>query len=268
MLRIGEFSALSQVTVKTLRYYDDVGVLKPVRVDADSGYRYYSAGQLAQLHRILALKDLGLSLEQIACVLKQGVSVDELRGMLLLRRVEQQDRVRDELETLSRVNARLHLIELEGKMCTAVVFRHVEPQWLASLREPIPAYREIRSLIGRARGLMGSLNRHGPGVVLIHDEDFKDERIDAEAGVYVPESTAVSPPLRAYQLPAVDVAAAIHHGPFNRVAETYESLLRWIEANGYHKSGPTRELFLHVSVPVTREDPSNVTEIQVPVKKE
>jgi effector-binding domain-containing protein len=210
---------------------------------------------------------LGLSLEQITCVLKQGVSVDELRGMLLLRRAEQEDRVRDELETLSRVNARLRLIELEGKMTTAVVFKNVEPQWIASLREPIPAYREIGSLIGKAFCLLGPLNRHGPGVVLIHDEDFKDEGIDAEAGVYLPESVAVSAPLSVYQLPAAGVAAAIHHGPFNRIAEAYESLLRWIEANGYHKIGPTRELFLHVSVPVTREDPSNVTEIQVPVEK-
>jgi len=268
MLRIGEFSALSHVSVKTLRYYDDVGVLKPAHVDGDSGYRYYSAVQLAQLHRIRALKDLGLSLEQIACVLKQAVSVDELRGMLLLRRVEQEDRVRDELQTLNRVNARLRLIELEGKMAIAVVFKRIEPQWIASLREPIPKYREIGSLIGKAYELMGTLNRCGPGVVLIHDEDFKDEGIDAEAGVFLPESKAASPPLRVYQLPAADVAAAIHHGPFNRIAETHESLLRWMDANGYHKSGPTRELFLHVSRPVTRDDPSNVTEIQVPVKKE
>lgn len=216
---------------------------------------------------ILALKDLGLSLEQIACVLKQGVSVSELRGMLLLRRVEQEGRVRDEIEALSRVNARLHLIELEGKMITAVVLRHVETQWIASVREPIPAYREIGTLIGKARSLMGPLNRHGPGVALLHDENFRDENIDAEAGVCVAESTAVSPPLRVYRLPAADVATTIHHGPFNRIAEAYESLLRRIEANGYHKCGPTREFFLHVSLPVTREDPSNVTEIQVPVEK-
>jgi effector-binding domain-containing protein len=187
--------------------------------------------------------------------------------MLLLRRIDQENRVRDEVETLARVNARLHLIELEGKMATEVALKHVPAQWIASLREPIPAYRLIGSLIGKAHSLLGPLNRHGPKLVLIHEEDFKDEDIDAEAGVCLPNTTSVPPPLRIYQLPPAEVASAVHHGPFNRIAEAYASLLRWIDANGYHKNGPTRELFLHVGAPVTRDDPSNVTEIQVPVQK-
>ena len=267
MLRIGEFSALSQVSIKTLRHYDDRGLLRPLHVDPDSGYRYYSAGQLAQLNRILALRDLGLSLEQIASALEAGVTAEALRGMLILRRVDQQDRVRDEMETLCRVDARLRLIELEGKMATEVILKHVPAQWIASLREPISAYRHIGSLIGKAQGLLGPLSRHAPRVVLVHEEDFKDEDIDAEAGVYLPDTTTAAAPLQVYQLPPAQVAAAVHQGPFNRIAEAYESLLRWIDANGYHKCGPTRELFLHVSTPVTREDTSNVTEIQVPVQK-
>ena len=66
MLKIGDFSSLSQVSIKTLRYYDERGLLSPVHVDPETGYRYYSASQLSQLHRILALKDFGFSLEQIA----------------------------------------------------------------------------------------------------------------------------------------------------------------------------------------------------------
>jgi len=267
MLRIGEFSALTQVSIKTLRHYDEVGLLKPLYVDPHSGYRYYSASQMAQLNRILALRDLDLSLEQIASLLKEGVSADALRGMLTLRQIDLENRVREETETLCRVKARLRLIELEGKAATEVVLREVPLQWIASLREPIPAYRQVGALIGKAQSLLGPLNRHGPKVVLVHEEDFKDEDIDAEAGVYLPDSTSVPSPLRVYQLQPALVATAVHHGPFNRIAEAYESLLRWIDANGYHKKGPTRELFLHVAVPVTREDASNVTEIQVPVEK-
>lgn len=267
MLRIGEFSALSQVSINTLRHYDEVGLLKPLHVDPHSGYRHYAASQIAQLNRILALRDLGLSLAQITSVLKEGVSTDVLRGMLILRQIDQQNRVRDETETLCRVKARLRLIELEGKTATEVVLKAVPLQWIATLREPIPAYRHIGTLIGKAQSLLGPLNRHGPKLVLIHEADFMDEDIDAEAGTYLPDATSVSPPLRAYQLPPALVATAVHHGPFNRIAEAYESLLRWIDANGYHKKGPTRELFLHVSTPVSREDRSNVTEIQVPVEK-
>jgi DNA-binding transcriptional MerR regulator len=90
MIKIGDFSKLSLVSIKTLRYYDEMGLLKPVHVDQFTGYRYYSADQLSRLHRILALKDLGFSLEQIARVLNEGVSAEQLRGMLRLRQAEAQ----------------------------------------------------------------------------------------------------------------------------------------------------------------------------------
>ena len=93
MLKIGDFSRLSQVSVKTLRYYDEVALLKPTQVDEMSGYRYYSVAQLRQLHRILALRDLGFSLDQIGYVLEADLSIEELRGMLRLRRAEQQQRL-------------------------------------------------------------------------------------------------------------------------------------------------------------------------------
>ena len=267
MLKIGEFSALSQVSIKTLRYYDEVGLFRPVEIDRESGYRYYSVSQLTQLHRILALKDLGLSLERIARVLSEGISADALRGMLLMRKVEQEDRVHEETETLNRVNARLRLIELDGKMTIDVVLKQLPQQWIVSLRDSIPEYRAIGGLIGKLFGLLSPLRCEGTGLVLVHDEEFKDQDIDAEAGVCLKELIKAPEPLRVYQLAAANVASAIHHGPFNRVGEAYDTLLRWIEANGYHKAGPTRELFLHISIPVTREDPSNITEIQVPVEK-
>ena len=96
MIKIGDFSKLSLVSIKTLRYYDEMGLLKPVHVDQFTGYRYYSASQLPRLHRILALKDLGFSLEQIARVLNEGVSLEQLRGMLRLRQVELQQRISEE----------------------------------------------------------------------------------------------------------------------------------------------------------------------------
>jgi DNA-binding transcriptional MerR regulator len=85
MPKIGDFSKLSRVTVKTLRYYDEVGLLRPVEVDPFTGYRYYALDQLPRLHRILALKDLGFALEQISQIINEGVSPDQLRGMLCLK---------------------------------------------------------------------------------------------------------------------------------------------------------------------------------------
>lgn len=95
MLKIGEFSSLSQTSITTLRHYDELGLLKPVHVDAATGYRYYSVSQLPRLHRILALKDLGFPLERVAGALDEGVNADALKGMLLLRRIEQEQHVRE-----------------------------------------------------------------------------------------------------------------------------------------------------------------------------
>src|ERR1041384_8327488 len=100
MFKIGEFSKLVQVSVPTLRYYDQVGLLKPVKVDNLTGYRYYSASQLPRLHRILALKGLGFSLEQIGAVLDEGLTPEQIRGMLRLRHAQ-----------LSQ-----HLAEMQGQL--------------------------------------------------------------------------------------------------------------------------------------------------------
>jgi phosphoribosylaminoimidazole-succinocarboxamide synthase len=113
MLKIGDFARLSQVPVKTLRYYDDLGLITPARVDEFTGYRYYSIDQLPRLNRLLALKDLGFSLDQIARVLNEGVTPGQLRGMLVLKRAEVEDRLGEEQRRLNRIEARLREIEQE-----------------------------------------------------------------------------------------------------------------------------------------------------------
>lgn len=95
MIRIGDFSKLSRVTIKTLRFYGETGLLKPVSVDRFTGYRYYEFGQLPRLHRILALKDLGFSLEEIGRLLESGLSGEQMRGMLELRRTGIRQKVRE-----------------------------------------------------------------------------------------------------------------------------------------------------------------------------
>jgi DNA-binding transcriptional MerR regulator len=90
MIRIGDFSKLSRVPIKTLRYYDEMGLLEPVHVDDFTGYRHYDYEyeQMTHLYSILALKDLGFSLEQIGQLLDNGLSAEQMRGMLILRQSE------------------------------------------------------------------------------------------------------------------------------------------------------------------------------------
>jgi len=111
LLKIGEFAQTSDVPAKTLRYYDRIGLFKPVHVDPSNDYRYYSPDQLSRIARILTLKDLGLSLEQIAQLLEDDLSMSELRGMFRLKRVEIQERLNQEQVRLARVEDRLREIE-------------------------------------------------------------------------------------------------------------------------------------------------------------
>src|SRR3712207_5651795 len=110
-LRIGEFSRLARVSVKALRLYDRLGLLKPARIDGLSGYRYYASEQLPRLNAVLALKDLGFSLEQVKKLLDEGLSQSQVRAMLEVRRDEAERALEAEQERLARVEARLRRMD-------------------------------------------------------------------------------------------------------------------------------------------------------------
>ncbi|GAA3032924.1 hypothetical protein GCM10020229_50470 [Kitasatospora albolonga] len=116
MFSIGDFAKHGRVSVRMLRHYDAIGLLAPARVDPFTGYRGYEAAQLSRLNRIIALKDLGFTLQQVAAVIDEQVSPEELRGMLRLRRAELAAAVAEAESRLTRVESRLRSIESEGHM--------------------------------------------------------------------------------------------------------------------------------------------------------
>jgi DNA-binding transcriptional MerR regulator len=268
MLKIGDFSKLSRVTVQTLRHYDEMGLLKPARVDNFTGYRYYSAEQLPRLYRILALKDLGLSLEQIARMLQDNLSPEELRGMLKMKRAEIAQRLEEEQERLARVEARLRQIEMENAMPDyEVVVKNVEPQWIASIRAVIPNYRAVGPLYGELYGHLAPLGLGGLGVAIWHDEGYKERDVDAEAGLLLPGPAPEAGRIKVYQLPGTTVASVVHHGAYATLHQAYDAISRWLETSGYKIVAPSREVYLHVTQPVRQDDETYVTEIQFPVEK-
>jgi DNA-binding transcriptional MerR regulator len=136
VLKIGEFSQLGRVSVRMLRHYDATGLLKPAEVDHLSGYRFYAVEQLPRLNRILALKDLGLSLEQVGRLLAvEEPPASELRGMLAMRRADLEEELREGQERLARVEARLRQIEREDEPSPyEVILKEVAPLTVASAR--------------------------------------------------------------------------------------------------------------------------------------
>jgi DNA-binding transcriptional MerR regulator len=135
MIRIGDFSKLSRVSIKTLRYYDEMGLLKPVEVDRFTGYRFYDFNQLPRLYRILALKELGFTLEEIGRFLEENLSTEELRGMLKLRQAEIRQRVEEETVRLEQVEHWLRQTQQENFMSKYdVVLKKIEAMKAATVR--------------------------------------------------------------------------------------------------------------------------------------
>ena len=266
MLKIGEFSKLGRVTVKTLRHYEEVGLLRPIHVDPFTSYRFYSADQLPLLNRILALKDLGFTLEQIGEMLHDGVSPEQLRGMLRLRRAELAQQIEQDQEQLARVEARLRQIEREGKMPDyEVVIKEVEPQWVASVRERLPAYSGIGRLFGELYAYLGPMGAAGVGASRWHDGEYRETEVDGEAVVFLQRSVPASDRVKVYELPPCTMASTVHRGSYRTIGQTHAALMKWIEANGYRFAGPDREIYLQGGG--EQDNESYVTEIQLPVEK-
>ncbi len=271
MIKIGDFSKLSRVSIKTLRYYDEMELLKPINVDRFTGYRYYSASQLPRLNRILALKDLGLSLEQIAQVLDQGVSAEQLRRMLRLKRAELQQHIADEQARLARGEARLNDITMEDAMPNYdVVIKQVEPQLVAGVRDILLSYPEVGRLFDEVYGHLARSGVSGSaliGAAIWHDNEYKTSNIDGEAVVYLKQPVPKGGHVKVYELPTATMASVVHKGAYNTFNQAYEAIGRWIEANSYKIVGPNREIYLYCTQPVRQDDDSYVTEVQFPVAK-
>lgn len=277
MFKIGEFSKLAQVPIATLRYYDQVGLLKPIEVDRFSGYRYYSASQLPRLHRILALKGLGFTLEQISEALEDGLTPEQMRGMLRLRHAQISQQIAEMQDHLLDVEIRLQQIEREAQISTYdVMLKQVEPQLVASVRAILPdhgavgtLYSEVYEAIGThvAEALGPHPGEGGQTLVIWYDTEFKEHDVDGAAAFFLRCRVPENGRMQVHELPAATVAATIHHGTYETIGDAHEAVLKWIEANGYQIAGPDREINLYNKPPIRRDDPTYVTEIQYPVEK-
>lgn len=273
MLSIGDFAQLGQVTPRMLRHYDDLGLLRPERVDACTGYRSYGTGQLARLHKLLALRDLGFSLEQIGELLRDEPPVEELRGMLKLRHAEIAQRLDDETARLGRVDAHLRALEEpEVQVGRRVVVKTSEPLRVAEATGtaadlgPANVTPVMLRLIPHVLARLAELNVRA-GMLVVHIPRRADEADDVEVhgGFEIGNQRAAgTDTVRIVDLPQVQVASLVHEGPIENVQPVYAAFLRWIEAAGYRLAGGSRELY-HDYNP---DDPATgITELQIPISR-
>lgn len=268
-LKIGEFARLGQVSVQTLRYYDNLGLIRPVETDPFSNYRYYTLDQLPRLMQILALKDMGFSLEQVTHLLENRLETAELRRMLLLKQQEVRDQLQEQLDRLDRIDARLRWMEQDqAPPACEVTLKRVEPLRVASVRGQIPNYWAVSPLWIRLSDALQArgLEPQGPWLTLYH---AGGPEIDVEVCAPIPFDAPSGDGLSVQVLPLVEtMACTLVRGPFTGIASAFTGLVRWIDANGFAMSGPDREVYLRLPEKDRYDsDPDAITELQVPVQR-
>jgi len=281
MFKIGEFSRLSRVSVRMLRHYDQLGLLKPSHTDPFTNYRYYSADQLSRLNRILALRDLGFSLEQSAGLLDEDLPPAQMLGMLKLKRAEIEQQIQAGSARLARLEARMREMDEQSAFGRYdVVVREIQPLLVAALRDIATGddriqymFEEVETYVAQA----GARADKAP-LTIYYDPDYRETDIDAEVAVPLTDAIPAEGKIHVRELERIAAAACVvHRGDYATIYQAYNALLGWIEANGYRIAGPVCEVYLSYSadglgfeLPPTylASDPASfVTELQLPVEK-
>ncbi|HEX5689598.1 MAG TPA: MerR family transcriptional regulator [Roseiflexaceae bacterium] len=276
MYKISDFARLSRVSAKMLRHYDEIGLLRPTFVDPSSEYRFYTPEQLPRLNRIVVLKDLGFSLQQIATLLADDLSGEQIKGMLKLRRAEVEQRIEAEQQRLAQLDERLAQLERAGREPRYdVVLRPVAALPAATVQATATSEAAVGTLLDELEWYVGRRRARAaqPPAVVYHV--CEPGLIQIEVAVPISGALPSKGRVRAAELPAVQMMAClVHVGDDDTLDAACSALLRWVETHGYRTAGPIRELYLryapaappHLPLDFVAEQPdSAVTEYQVPV---
>lgn len=267
--KIGEFSRLCLVTVKTLRHYEEIGLLNPVEVDEWTGYRYYDLIQLRRMNRIIYLKKLGLSLEEIAELFEDGKEYPDA-GLLRIK-IEQ---CKNEIGHLVWRQAELEKLEnrlqKQENMMEKVFKKSLPARMFATHRRKIASYQELFELCPHIIGPeMQRLGCQCPSPECCFTVEYNEEYgvdIDIEYFEAVAESKGDSDLIKFRELSEVPAALCInHYGAYERMPETFAELYTYAEANGYEVSDRPR--FCYIDGIWNKENTDEwLTEIQLPIK--
>ena len=268
LLRIGMFSKLGKTTVKTLRHYDEVGLLAPGLVDEETGYRYYATGQLARLHEIVALRQMGFSIPEISDIL-DGRQVEEIlrarKEALILQQQEANDR-------LFRLNHYLQSRKGGTSMQYQAVLKEIPSYTVLSYQKTLPNFGGIQGMIQEMEAIAARTN---PGLVCLEpaycfmvylDGEYRETDIHAEYCQAVAAPGKDGEGIVFKQLPATEVVSVLHQGAYDGLGAAYAFAFQWMEANGYEPTEHPRERYIE-GIWNRRDVQEWITEVQIPVKR-
>lgn len=265
LYKIGMFAGMNHITVKTLRHYDDQGLLPPAYVDEENGYRYYTLGQLPTIHQILALRNMGFTLEEIKSI-QAGASE---RALLIEKKNQILRQIAEKTAMLAQVECYLS----EDKIDTNyhVLIKELPQVIVASMRKRISSYDEMFNVIpamGCEMGRLGCVCAEPEYCFSIyHDGEYREEDIDLEVCEAVTKVSTDSDMVQFKKLPRVETAACLlHKGPYEGFPKAYQAVLKFVEENGYEICGNPRESYIDgVWNKETAEE--WLSEIQFPIRK-
>jgi len=270
MLKIGDFSKITRVSVRMLRHYDEIGLLNPQDVDKFTGYRFYSADQIPKVNRIQVLKEMGFSLPEICGFMGKEMDSKQVLSLLNNRKREISSAIEKENERLLRVQTLIKFIDKELIfMKYEVALKNIPALKVLSLRRIIPAYNAEGVLWEELQKFAGKTNLkcEMPCYAIYHDQGYKESDVDVEVTMCINNTVEETERIKIRELEAVPAMAVImHQGPFEEMTAAYNALGLWLESNCYEMNGPTRAIY-HKG-PWCEENPENyLTEIQAPVRK-
>lgn len=271
LFKIGEFSKLNKIPIKTLRYYDEIGLFKPAKVDAESGYRFYSACQLKRLNKILALRDLGFTLSEIIEIVDSNGTKKVLISMLNSRKTQINACILKQQEQLSKVERIIYDINEEDFVMLKydIVVKEIESIKVASIRDAIPSYSMQHGLWKELGEYITKNNAKivRPGIMTYYDEGYKESNVDCEASEQFIGKLSSSDRVKIKTLePVKQMACIVHQGSYEKLNEAYTAIMKWIEDNEYKIVGYNREIYLEGEWSCKNPE-EYITEIQVPISK-
>lgn len=265
LISIGRFAQITQLTIKALHIYDAIGLLRPVFIDADSGYRYYSITQLPLARRIRLLRSIDMSLDAIHALLHAPTPA-AMDGLLREHQQRIAERIRKDQQALHLLQ---HIIDHQADdLVFTVQVKDVAAQPIAGLRlraTPDDEQRRIPALLDeleRYAVQLGVRSQGAPPVRISHA--YTEDEVDTEIAVPITQLVAGTERIAARVLEAGAVAYVMHVGPHADLWAVYWALLVWIQEHGYEQCGPPREVYWRH--PADGHASAYRTEVQWPVR--
>lgn len=271
MLKIGDFSKLSRISIRMLRHYDEIGILHPKYVDDFTGYRYYSESQLPLAGRIQALKSQGFGLSAIKEILDQYEDVQEMEHFLLAKREELEEEAAKIRQKVQFLDSMLKWIRKDGNLMDYnVTLKTIPERYVASVRQVIPAYdREGLLWEMMCRELKPQKVQQAEpcyGMAIFHDKGFKEYNPDVEIQSSVIGNYQDTEHVKFKTVPPIRIASVTYKGDYGQITRVNAAVANWVVENGYGFDGKSFCIY-HVSPSQTSDPAELVTEVCFPVRE-